>query len=371
MNGLIVIEHMGTREFASNNPFRLISTSSSITEYKNVSHMATTVIAKPKSQHTTSRTASQWERKPFHHSKQDVKTIIPSNERTHRSHKFFPFSKEKEQEKAILKENSKEKTNDHPRKERRSRIHVDRIDLLDVTAVYGSGAFHHDGPFDACNPYRNKSSKKDPVLAFHEDSMSMSFSKMDAENSKFSIDKYFGNRDVEAYNEFSPSAFYSRKNRSSDLHHGSARSGLGTSTFLEGTHASQASIRRVALLSDEEKNEKDNKLSGFQGHCSTHDNDLNCKRSFAHRIRGSKKDSHSNFLSTYSMDSSYLSETSGQIDVEKTTFSTKKKNISIPQNNFQTISSDNSESSCASKGLLNRVRSLKVGGSRDNHSENQ
>ncbi|EMR10503.1 hypothetical protein PNEG_01214 [Pneumocystis murina B123] len=284
---------MGTQEFASNNPFRLISKSSSIagsseersnpfldrTEYKNVSHMVTTVISKSKSQHTTSRTASQWERKPFHHSKQDVKTIIPRSERTqsnsesnvfdshkgtHRSHKYFPFSKEKEQEKAILKENSKEKTNNHPHKERRSRIHVDRIDLLDVTAVYGSGTFHHDGPFDACNPYRNKSSKKDPVLAFHEDSMSMSFSKVDTENSKFSIDKYFGNRDVEAYNEFSPSAFYSRKNRSSDLYHGSTTSGLGSSTFLEGTHASQASIRRVALLSDEEKNEKDNKSFGFQ-----------------------------------------------------------------------------------------------------------
>ncbi|SGZ40677.1 uncharacterized protein HGUI_02877 [Hanseniaspora guilliermondii] len=42
---------------------------------------------------------------------------------------------------------------------------VDTIDKLDVTGLFG-GAFHHDGPFDACTPHRNKNKKAAPVLAF-------------------------------------------------------------------------------------------------------------------------------------------------------------------------------------------------------------
>lgn len=45
---------------------------------------------------------------------------------------------------------------------------VDTIDKLDVTGLFG-GAFHHDGPFDACTPHRNKNKKAAPVLAFPKD----------------------------------------------------------------------------------------------------------------------------------------------------------------------------------------------------------
>ncbi|KAL6949995.1 hypothetical protein ACO0QE_000664 [Hanseniaspora vineae] len=45
---------------------------------------------------------------------------------------------------------------------------VDTIDKLDVTGLFG-GAFHHDGPFDACTPHRNKNTKVAPVLAFPKD----------------------------------------------------------------------------------------------------------------------------------------------------------------------------------------------------------
>ena len=34
-----------------------------------------------------------------------------------------------------------------------------------MTGLFG-GAFHHDGPFDACTPHRNKDKKAAPVLAF-------------------------------------------------------------------------------------------------------------------------------------------------------------------------------------------------------------
>ena len=33
---------------------------------------------------------------------------------------------------------------------------LDSIDKLDITGMYGQGSFHHDGPFDACRPHRNK-----------------------------------------------------------------------------------------------------------------------------------------------------------------------------------------------------------------------
>lgn len=43
---------------------------------------------------------------------------------------------------------------------------LDTIDKLDVTAFFGGG-FHHDGPFDACAPHRNKNTTKlAPVEAF-------------------------------------------------------------------------------------------------------------------------------------------------------------------------------------------------------------
>ncbi|QPG73433.1 hypothetical protein FOA43_000743 [Brettanomyces nanus] len=46
---------------------------------------------------------------------------------------------------------------------------LDTIDKLDVTGFYGGAKFHHDGPFDACTPHRNKDIKQAPVLAFPPD----------------------------------------------------------------------------------------------------------------------------------------------------------------------------------------------------------
>lgn len=46
---------------------------------------------------------------------------------------------------------------------------VDTIDRLDVTGFFGGAKFHHDGPFDACTPQRNKDVKAAPVAAFPAD----------------------------------------------------------------------------------------------------------------------------------------------------------------------------------------------------------
>jgi hypothetical protein len=46
--------------------------------------------------------------------------------------------------------------------------HVDVIDKLDYSGI-GAAMFHHDGPFDACAPSRNKNKTKAPMYAFDDD----------------------------------------------------------------------------------------------------------------------------------------------------------------------------------------------------------
>lgn len=61
---------------------------------------------------------------------------------------------------------------------------LDTIDKLDVTGFFGGGKFHHDGPFDACTPQRNKDTKAAPVAAFPVDGPNNSIKGMAPENSK-------------------------------------------------------------------------------------------------------------------------------------------------------------------------------------------
>lgn len=73
---------------------------------------------------------------------------------------------------------------------------IDTIDKLDVTGFFGGSKFHHDGPFDACTPQRNKDAKAAPVAAFPIDGPNNSIKGMAPANSKneqydmvFGIDK--------------------------------------------------------------------------------------------------------------------------------------------------------------------------------------
>ncbi|KAF8605045.1 Pal1-domain-containing protein [Ceratobasidium sp. AG-I] len=50
----------------------------------------------------------------------------------------------------------------------RKPTHVDVIDQLDYSGI-GAATFHHDGPFDACAPSRNKNKTKAPMYAFDGD----------------------------------------------------------------------------------------------------------------------------------------------------------------------------------------------------------
>ncbi|KIW88728.1 uncharacterized protein Z519_10774 [Cladophialophora bantiana CBS 173.52] len=138
---------------------------------------------------------------------------------------------------------------------------LDIIDKLDVTSIYGTGLFHHDGPFDACNPHRNrKGSKQAPMQAFPKDSLNMQLGGSGPVHKQLNLDQYHGTG-REANLDYNDAAVYDddgdyfrrpQPERSASFNptarteplHGSETAGLGTSTFLEGAPASRAAIQR-------------------------------------------------------------------------------------------------------------------------------
>jgi len=118
--------------------------------------------------------------------------------------------------------------------------------------------FHHDGPFDACNPHRNRRREKyAPMQAFPKDSINMVMGGSGPVNKQMDYDKYHG-RGEEAHRDYNEAAIaeeapdpyrkpdgsivYSSTAR--EVLHGDESVGLGTSTFLEGAPASRAAIQR-------------------------------------------------------------------------------------------------------------------------------
>lgn len=182
------------------------------------------------------------------------------------------------------------------RRERRHREHgkegkpkktdrkLDVIDKLDVTSIYGTGCespllpytltrltklvFHHDGPFDACNPHRNRgSSRRAPMQAFPKDSLNNALGGGGPLNKKPDHATFLGNNDDEAFRDYSKggaqqagyepysngdllpktklgeAAVMSATTRVEPIH-GEETLGLGTSTFLEGAPASRTAMQR-------------------------------------------------------------------------------------------------------------------------------
>jgi len=137
---------------------------------------------------------------------------------------------------------------------------LDVIDKLDVTGVYGTGLFHHDGPFDACNPHRNKSSRRlAPVQAFPADSANNSMTGFGPLPAKTDHSSVFGNREPEAFNDYTitparpaGARAHSFDPKSADTLHGDESLGLGTSTFLDGAPASRAAIKQKLTEAEEQ-----------------------------------------------------------------------------------------------------------------------
>jgi hypothetical protein len=131
---------------------------------------------------------------------------------------------------------------------------LDLIDKLDVTGIYGPSMIHHDGPYDAVQPHRNR--KKDvraPMEAFPVGSANNSLGGSGPLNSKIDLDRIHG-RGAEGFTDFGgtgeaewkkpqPQTEFSAKGRA-DIIHGEQTHGLGTSTFLEGAPASRKAIQQ-------------------------------------------------------------------------------------------------------------------------------
>ncbi|KAM3426876.1 hypothetical protein MY4824_009765 [Beauveria thailandica] len=156
---------------------------------------------------------------------------------------------------------------------------IDIIDQLDATSIYGTGLFHHDGPFDALNPHRNRqSSRRAPMQAFPKDSLNNSLGGSGPLNQQADHSTFMGQTD-EAFRDYAAgaraknAAIFNPVSRG-DVIHGDESHGLGTSTFLEGTPATRAAITRRQA----EEAQEAAMLVGVQR-----------KKSLAHRIRHMNK----------------------------------------------------------------------------------
>lgn len=157
---------------------------------------------------------------------------------------------------------------------------LDLIDKLDVTGIYGQGLFHHDGPFDACNPHRNR--KKDyraPMQAFPVGSANNVLGGSGPVNANVDLDRFHG-RGQEGFNDFATSGAKAAQKQTESFNakqniepvHGEESFGLGTSTFLEGAPAPKRSVQPGESDDDE--------LPAMQGP------GLGRKKSLAVRLRG-------------------------------------------------------------------------------------
>ncbi|KAL9111857.1 MAG: hypothetical protein Q9227_003707 [Pyrenula ochraceoflavens] len=172
---------------------------------------------------------------------------------------------------------------------------MDIIDKLDVTSIYGTGLFHHDGPFDACNPHRNKkNSRNAPMQAFPKDSRNMMLGGSGPNRSNLDLNQIHGVTE-QGFNDFSNTAgedyvavnnaarpwnpersqsYGFNAHTKSDPVHGDESMGLGTSTFLEGAPASRAALER-------HQNEQETAMQQQNAGAG-----LGRKKSLAQRIRG-------------------------------------------------------------------------------------
>jgi hypothetical protein len=128
--------------------------------------------------------------------------------------------------------------------------------------------FHHDGPFDACNPHRNRQgSRRAPMQAFPKDSLNNALGGGGPLNKRPDHATFLGTSNDEAFKDYSKGGVGSREyepyengavrpgpvrveshilsatTRVEPIH-GEETLGLGTSTFLEGAPASRTAIQR-------------------------------------------------------------------------------------------------------------------------------
>ncbi|EWC44049.1 hypothetical protein DRE_01401 [Drechslerella stenobrocha 248] len=209
--------------------------------------------------------------------------------------------RERERRKERSKRDGDDKSKDDKAKKaaerkKRAAAPLDIIDKLDVTGIYGGGLFHHDGPFDACNPHRNKNKNRAPMQAFPAGSKNNILGGFDLDAKSTDHSQLFGNRDPEAYLDFAAgrrgSAVddlvdagrpISKRAQSFDpvsraVIHGDESLGLGTSTFLEGAPAAKKAIEKAQA---EEEVLRPTTSAGYKDSSG-----LQRKKSLAQKFRG-------------------------------------------------------------------------------------
>ncbi|KAI1259846.1 Pal1-domain-containing protein [Xylariaceae sp. FL1019] len=144
---------------------------------------------------------------------------------------------------------------------------LDIIDQLDATSIYGTGLFHHDGPFDACNPNRNrKGSRRAPMQAFAKDSANNTIGGAGPLNKRPDHLQFLAQEQHDAQAMYAGERRSKREELSlydpkrADVEHGEETLGLGSSTFLEGTPAAMTAIVRNQNETAQEAAERDSGL---------------------------------------------------------------------------------------------------------------
>jgi len=190
---------------------------------------------------------------------------------------------EEERKQRDLRRKERERRHREGRDKKPVNRKLDIIDQLDATSIYGTGMFHHDGPFDAVNPHRNKpGSRRAPMQAFPKDSLNNVLGGSGPLNKRPDHTTFMGQHDDEAFKEWSTGAkdnnFSSSRIKGEAVFdplsrgsvvYGDESLGLGTSTFLEGTPAA-----RTAIQKREEERAAEGANDGLQR-----------KKSLAQRIR--------------------------------------------------------------------------------------
>lgn len=284
--------------------------------------------------------------------------------RPHRSHRSRADKHEKGEKHRSSHHKSSKKSPTRRNSESVKAKNLDTIDKLDVTGFFGGG-FHHDGPFDACTPHRNKNTKVAPVMAFPvdgpnssikgqqniktEDQMNLAFGNYQDQNEivgrKYSIKQKLTSKssdDVstkskttdltnngQTFNaQVQKSMYDTRENPSVvnfDAHvksepvHGIQTAGLGSSTFIDGAPAPKG----------------DDNLNLNSG-------GLGRKKSLVQRLR---KNSGSEFGSRRSSQDHNMRSGSGGAHSNSTDELNTTNSLEVPEGN----------------SLMRRVKSLKVG----------
>ncbi|CAK9439052.1 uncharacterized protein LODBEIA_P32760 [Lodderomyces beijingensis] len=194
-------------------------------------------------------------------------TSTPASSKEHRSHSDPAGRGSKHRSSSSRHKHSSRNKSPSKKKEAVPAKNLDTIDKLDVTGFFGGG-FHHDGPFDACTPHRNKNAKKAPVMAFPVDGPNNSIAGAGNVDKDAQMKLAFGNYEepeVEppaviktnrVSNDTSTSIYTPKQNPSvinfdstakAEPIHGFSTAGLGSTTFLDGAPAPKAADDNLNL----------------------------------------------------------------------------------------------------------------------------